>query len=227
MVPWRKWYKTAEWQRLRWDCLTAALFTCVRCGFIGESADLVADHIRPHRGERALFFDPRNLQCLCTTCHNRDKQREERASFQYRPDWVGRSAVPLTLVAGPPCSGKSTYVLHRYRPGDVVIDLDQIACDLAGLAFTHDWDRATWLGPAMRRRNEMVADLARRSTGHAYAVAVAPRRIDRDWWRGLGAEVVMLDVPADECLRRAAATQRDLARVEASVRQWWAEYQPD
>ncbi|MBT0778048.1 HNH endonuclease [Paracoccus pantotrophus] len=79
IVPWRKWYKTAEWQRLRWDCLASALFTCARCGVIGQSRELVADHIRPHRGDRDLFFDPGNLQCLCATCHNRDKQAEERA----------------------------------------------------------------------------------------------------------------------------------------------------
>lgn len=78
MVAWRKWYKTAEWQRLRWQCLSNALFTCVRCGVVGQSRDLVADHIRPHRGEHELFFDPKNLQCMCATCHNRDKQREER-----------------------------------------------------------------------------------------------------------------------------------------------------
>ena len=75
---WRAWYKTADWRRLRWDCISAALFTCVRCGHIGESHELVADHVRPHRGERDLFFNPGNLQCLCAPCHNRDKQREER-----------------------------------------------------------------------------------------------------------------------------------------------------
>lgn len=82
MVAWRKWYKTAEWQRIRWDCISAALFTCARCGSVGESPDLVADHIRPHRGDRDLFFDAGNLQCLCATCHNRHKQREERACLQ-------------------------------------------------------------------------------------------------------------------------------------------------
>lgn len=77
---WRAWYKTAEWQRLRWDTLVRAAFTCARCGLIEASADLVGDHIRPHRGDRALFFDPANVQCLCKTCHDRHKQREERAA---------------------------------------------------------------------------------------------------------------------------------------------------
>ena len=75
---WRKWYKTAEWRSIRWDTLVAASFTCVRCKRVHESADLVGDHIRPHRGDRDLFFDRSNVQCMCATCHNRDKQREER-----------------------------------------------------------------------------------------------------------------------------------------------------
>ena len=75
---WRKWYKTAEWRAIRWDTLVAASFTCVRCKRIFESADLVGDHIRAHRGDRDLFFDRSNVQCMCATCHNRDKQREER-----------------------------------------------------------------------------------------------------------------------------------------------------
>jgi 5-methylcytosine-specific restriction protein A len=31
----------------------------------------VCDHIVPHRGDRALFWNPRNHQALCAGCHNR------------------------------------------------------------------------------------------------------------------------------------------------------------
>lgn len=78
---WRKWYKTAEWQAIRWDVLVAANFTCVRCKRIFASANLVGDHIKRHSGDRELFFDRSNVQCMCATCHNRDKQREERAAM--------------------------------------------------------------------------------------------------------------------------------------------------
>lgn len=78
---WRRWYKTTEWRALRWEVLVQEHFTCRRCETIGESRDLVADHVEPHRGDRDLFFARANLQCLCATCHNRDKQREERRSL--------------------------------------------------------------------------------------------------------------------------------------------------
>lgn len=79
VAPWRAWYKTAEWQRLRWQVLVAALFTCARCGRIeGKTAQLVADHVVPHRGDAGRFWDRANLQCLCKACHDSAKQAEER-----------------------------------------------------------------------------------------------------------------------------------------------------
>lgn len=77
---WRKWYKTARWQKLRWSVLVRDLFTCCRCRRIeGNTSLLVADHVKPHRGDETMFWDAENLQCLCKPCHDRDKQAEERA----------------------------------------------------------------------------------------------------------------------------------------------------
>jgi 5-methylcytosine-specific restriction endonuclease McrA len=80
----RSWYNSLRWRGkpngLRWQCLTRDLFTCQwpGCGRIeGDSAQLVADHIVPHRGNPRLFFDLHNLQTLCKTCHDTHKQRIE------------------------------------------------------------------------------------------------------------------------------------------------------
>lgn len=78
--PWRRWYKTARWQKLRWAVLVRDLFTCQWPGCVrveGDTSQLVADHRRPHRGDEALFWDDRNLWCLCKTCHDSAKAREE------------------------------------------------------------------------------------------------------------------------------------------------------
>jgi 5-methylcytosine-specific restriction protein A len=78
---WRRWYKTARWQRLRMSVLIRDLFTCqwAGCGRVeADTSQLVADHRKPHRGEEALFWDERNLWCLCKPCHDSAKQREER-----------------------------------------------------------------------------------------------------------------------------------------------------
>jgi 5-methylcytosine-specific restriction protein A len=42
----------------------------------------VVDHIIPHKGDTALFWDTSNWQALCFPHHNSTKQREERGRFQ-------------------------------------------------------------------------------------------------------------------------------------------------
>ncbi|MBP0438434.1 HNH endonuclease [Tianweitania sediminis] len=76
---WRAWYKTARWQKLRWSVLVRDLFTCSICKRVeAVTSQLVADHKVPHRGDETLFWDDRNLQCLCKGCHDKVKQSEER-----------------------------------------------------------------------------------------------------------------------------------------------------
>lgn len=86
----RKWYKTARWQKLRMSVLVRDLFTCkmAGCGKIeGDTSKLVCDHKKPHRGREALFWDERNLQCICKDCHDRIKQQEEQSSLHMRGNW--------------------------------------------------------------------------------------------------------------------------------------------
>ena len=67
---------------LRWQVLLAAQFTCQMCGTIeADTSKLVADHRSPHRGDRALFFDRKNLMCLCQNCHSGRKQSLEKSGI--------------------------------------------------------------------------------------------------------------------------------------------------
>lgn len=79
LAPWRAWYKTARWTKLRRAILVRDLFTCQMCGRVSASG-MTVDHIRPHRGNETLFWDERNLQVLCSSpCHSKHKQAQERA----------------------------------------------------------------------------------------------------------------------------------------------------
>lgn len=85
-VAWRKWYKTARWQKLRMQVLIRDRFTCqmAECGRVeGNTSQLVADHKIMHQGDEHLFWDEENLQCLCKPCHDGLKQRQEQ-SFRLR-----------------------------------------------------------------------------------------------------------------------------------------------
>lgn len=85
MLPWKRWYKTARWQRLRLQVFLRDLYRCKGCG--KTTAHPICDHIKPHRGDEKLFWDEANLQTLCKACHDSVKQREEQASLVMRGVW--------------------------------------------------------------------------------------------------------------------------------------------
>lgn len=66
-----------EWQKAR----AAYLIAHPYCALCGNPASHV-DHINPHRGDDALFWDRANWQALCAHCHNSTKQRVERRPVQ-------------------------------------------------------------------------------------------------------------------------------------------------
>lgn len=39
----------------------------------------VVDHVKAHKGDETLFFDPSNLQSLCKPHHDSDKQMLEKS----------------------------------------------------------------------------------------------------------------------------------------------------
>ena len=64
---------TSVWQKASKRFL-AKHPTCARC----HAPATLVDHIKPHRGDQALFWDSAgNWQSLCTSCHSGAKQREE------------------------------------------------------------------------------------------------------------------------------------------------------
>lgn len=65
-----------RWERARLIFLSKNPL-CVVCQERGiVSASREVDHIKPHRGDPALFWDETNWQALCKTCHSRKTMRE-------------------------------------------------------------------------------------------------------------------------------------------------------
>lgn len=64
---------TRQWDKARTDYLSAHP-TCRYC----QEPATVVDHIKPHRGDMALFWNQSNWQPLCTRCHSSIKQSRER-----------------------------------------------------------------------------------------------------------------------------------------------------
>jgi 5-methylcytosine-specific restriction endonuclease McrA len=72
-----KLYNSQTWRKMRAYQL-ARFPLCAYCQSLGHvKTASVADHIKPHRGNLDLFYDPKNLQSLCQSCHNAAKKIEE------------------------------------------------------------------------------------------------------------------------------------------------------
>lgn len=62
---------SSQWQKARKQFL-AKRPLCAECERIGKlTPATVVDHIKPHRGDKVLFWDESNWQPLCKKCHDR------------------------------------------------------------------------------------------------------------------------------------------------------------
>ncbi|MCJ2010440.1 ATP-binding protein [Methylobacterium sp. J-092] len=199
----------------------------------------VCDHVEPHRGDVERFWAG-PFQSVCAHCHNSHKQRQERqgggdgmvtAEYAERrmPTDLKPSRIPLTIVCGPPGSGKSTYIRERIGLRDTLIDLDAIMSGPSGLPEHHT--SADFLTEALRERNRRLRALAYDyDHERAWFIVGAPDPGERILWRDrLGGELVTLAVPSAECLRRIEADptregHRD--RMIRSAHAWWEKNKP-
>ena len=85
---------------LRWHILKRDLFTCRICGTIhADTRMLEADHIVPHKGDPALFWDRGNLWCVCGSCHATVCQSIEARHAGY-PDLIREAKMAAAARQG-------------------------------------------------------------------------------------------------------------------------------
>ena len=114
---------------------------------------------------------------------------------------VGSNA-DITLVHGPPCSGKTTYVAERKAPGDVVIDYDAIA---VALGSEREHGHAKALHPFILNAIDSLLDRATRSPEvKVWLIKCNPTTRDINGAR----DQVAMNISAEECKRRALKAGR-------------------
>lgn len=83
LAPWRAWYSTARWLKLRQQVFIRDLYTCQRTGVLAIGKypapnSPVANHKRKHNGDPALFWDINNIETITKAEHDSIVQAEER-----------------------------------------------------------------------------------------------------------------------------------------------------
>lgn len=88
-------YTTKRWRKARARFLRDNPL-CVMCEAEGRvSAARVVDHIKPHKGDMALFWDEDNWQALCKRCHDSTKQALEKGGRAQRR--IGVDGFPVAV----------------------------------------------------------------------------------------------------------------------------------
>lgn len=246
--PWRKWYGTPRWKQLR----AAVLANEPVCRLCKKARSQVCDHVSLHNGDPIKFWNG-PFQALCKRCHDGTKQALEAIGRNQaetvldangwpiatsRPEgWVSRdelflppdlkpSRPRLTIIAGPPGAGKSTYMDQHAQPGDLRIDSDLEADRLGINRYTENWaDRVRLL----KARNDRLRELHTSNADRAWFTALLGKPEHRAHFTKLlqPAEVIVILTPAEICIERIEKTrQAHTGVMRRSVARWFQQYVP-
>lgn len=219
-----------------------------RCVFCRVHYASILDHKEPHLGDPDRFWNG-PFQTLCKRCHDSTKQVHERRNLQrtdldgYRmngsgpQDWVSwddlhepkdikPSAPSLTMIFGPPGSGKTSYVRRYAKVKDEIVDADVEARRLG-------YDRYTQITieriNILKARNEAFRELSSSRAKRAWSTGLGARANVRGHWIKLlkPKKVIVLLTPAQKCIERIKMddSRTHKNRQIAAVNKWFKEYE--
>jgi hypothetical protein len=128
----------------------------------------------------------------------------------------------VVLICGAPCSGKSSLARQLARPGDLVLDRDEMARRLGSpRLWMHEYRYGVaaeqWMQRELRR-------LAWGTEGRAYVVRCLARGQERrELAATLRADVRVLDPGEEECVHRAVVACRPHGTIEG-IRNWYRDF---
>lgn len=217
-------YDSADWRKVKELRLNQDKHLCYRC-YMGKRikpADVV-HHVVPLEVDWNRRLDLKNLRSLCHYCHNYIHN-----TFDLFPNYIQPSLIPVTIICGPPGSGKSTYANKQKGPNDIVIDLDVIKSEISGLPIYQAGDE--WLLPAITMRNELLYSLSKeKKYDKAWFIVRGAKYQDRQFWKeklGDNAKVIMIHATLEQCIERIRRDERRSHQDVSHVHKWFKEFEP-
>ena len=212
--PIHAFYCSKEYLTLAQSCKVNSGGVCARCGRVFDIPDLRAHHkielTLDNIGDVNITLNPDNIEVLCHECHN-----ATHARFGYT---IGQKHV--YVVYGAPFAGKATYVTAVATRNDIIVDLERIH---AAICVCGRYDKPDATKRAAFNIRDYLLDEIRTATPRrkwqdAYIIGTFPDRFDRDnFVRDYAAELVHIDTPKAECIKRARESIRNPQTSDAVV----------
>lgn len=201
---------------------------CVNYPECHKETDVV-DHIVPVN-QGGDFWDPGNHQPMCKPCHDRKTAQESGGFKNKKRGFNFISTVNVTVVCGPPGSGKSSYVTSRMKWGDLVIDMDVL---YHAISMLPKYEKPDVLLPFVcEARDAAINRLCRpNDIRTAWIITSGAKRSDRERFkdsRNKRVRVVVMETSPNECMKRI---NQDTARSGKAqvwrglIESWWKAYE--
>lgn len=130
----------------------------------------------------------------------------------------------FTVVIGPPAAGKSTWVLERAKPEDIVIDFDRLANALSGEgADAHDHPPHLVAITKAARTAAIEAAIKHKGKVDVYLIHSTPSLQRLAEYRAMGAEIVTIDPGRDVVRSRCKGGNRP-PRMYSVIDAWYKEH---
>jgi hypothetical protein len=132
----------------------------------------------------------------------------------------------ITIVTGPPCGGKSTYIKDNAKDGDILIDMDELARALiVGNVGHHDYsDEVRAIARAARKgaaKQALIAGQGNRLG--VWIIHTDPPMQDRANYKIAGARIVECSPGLQVCLERLKSRPLiNQLKVEKYIRDYYA-----
>ncbi len=148
------------------------------------------------------------------------------SNINWWPQDINPSIIPLTIMCGPPGSGKSSSV--KYSKSKLVIDFADIKSSVSGMGLYEAGD--DYLSETIEQRNILLRKLSTYEYKSAVFITNAPLYSTRKYWADLlnPQNVIVKAVSKDVCLDRiskqASRHVRDAKFWDGLVSEWWVKF---
>jgi len=227
----KRFYNSVQWKRARELYIKSQHYICEDCGGIACVVHHIITITPANINDPEITLGASNLKAVCKDCHadaHAGRTKLSGISFDENGNVIKQANV--YLVCGSPASGKSTYVAANKTNNDLIVDLDYICAALMGEPDNMYLDNEPILSVALEVRTLLynIIKARRGKWRKAFVItSIANVTEQKVIANELNAEIILIDTPLEECLKRLRNDQRRVKRVglfEGLIHKWHREY---